>query len=196
MNTNTTAPAGVVSSTELGERTSYEKPAHGWTCFHCGETFTTVGSARDHFGAAPDAQPGCVVRVSLGAERGLLMALRKAEEECRKAWDAVQGESTEAHRAMYAMQSRHNDALEQAEISGYERGLIDGRQEQAMQDIADQAQELGLYDATAPDVLYVYRYEDGRTAVRAPGLDDEFLVRDMLSEAIRAMDEGQPVLSH
>lgn len=128
MNTpNTTTHEAVLSSGQLGERATYEKPAHGWTCFHCGETFTTVGSARDHFGAALDAQPGCMVRVSLGAERGLLMALRKAEEECRKAWDAVQSESTEAHRAMYAMQSRHADALEQAEIAGYERGLRDGR---------------------------------------------------------------------
>ena len=125
--TNTSPQQHVGSTAELGERTTYDKPAHGWTCFHCGETFTTVGSARDHFGAALDAQPGCMVRVSLGAERGLLMALRKAEEECRKAWDAVQSESTEAHRAMYAMQSRHADALEQAEIAGYERGLRDGR---------------------------------------------------------------------
>lgn len=30
----------------------YLKPEHGWTCFHCGETFTTPGSARDHWGIA------------------------------------------------------------------------------------------------------------------------------------------------
>lgn len=24
---------------------TYPMPKHGWTCFHCGETFTTVGSA-------------------------------------------------------------------------------------------------------------------------------------------------------
>lgn len=109
------------------DQTTYERPPHGWTCFHCGETFTTVGSARVHFGATPDAKPGCMVRVGLGGERGLLMALRKAEEDCRAAWDAVQGESTEAHRALHAMLARHTDALEQAEISGYERGLKDGR---------------------------------------------------------------------
>lgn len=56
-----------------------------WTCFHCGETFTVHGAARDHFGGE-DAEPGCLIdRVSLetgGRERGrgLLMALRKAEE--------------------------------------------------------------------------------------------------------------------
>lgn len=52
----------------------------GWQCFHCGEILTTVGGAVDHFGATPDAQPGCMVRVSVGAERGLLMALRRAEQ--------------------------------------------------------------------------------------------------------------------
>ena len=31
----------------------YRKPTHGWTCFHCGETFTTEASAREHFGSSP-----------------------------------------------------------------------------------------------------------------------------------------------
>ncbi len=56
---------------------TYAQPAHGWTCFHCGETFTTPGSARDHFGPTPDGVPGCIIKA--GDERGLLMALRKAE---------------------------------------------------------------------------------------------------------------------
>lgn len=58
-----------------------------WTCFHCGETFTTPGSARDHFGATPENVAGCLIdRVALeeGGKpergRGLLMALRKAEQ--------------------------------------------------------------------------------------------------------------------
>lgn len=58
---------------------TYTKPAHGWTCFHCGETFKTIGGARDHFGAAPTAMPGCMARVAYGDERGLEMALREAE---------------------------------------------------------------------------------------------------------------------
>lgn len=62
----------------LSEET-YRKPKHGWTCFHCGETFTTVGGARDHFGAKPDAVPGCLLQVR--EERGALMALRRAEAE-------------------------------------------------------------------------------------------------------------------
>jgi hypothetical protein len=59
-----------------------------WTCFHCGETFTTVGAAQDHFGATPENNVGCLIdRVALeeGGKpergRGLLMALRKAEAE-------------------------------------------------------------------------------------------------------------------
>jgi hypothetical protein len=111
------------------ERDTYDIPQHGWTCFHCGETFTTVGGARTHFGGVPDVAPGCVTKVELGAERGLLTALRKAEDECRRAWAAVHDETTDAHKAMHAMQSRHADALREAEEAGYARGLRDGRHE-------------------------------------------------------------------
>ena len=58
---------------------TYEMPMHGWTCFHCGETFKTPGGARDHFGSEPLAEPGC--KIKAGEERGLLMALRRAEAE-------------------------------------------------------------------------------------------------------------------
>lgn len=57
----------------------YTPPPMGWTCFHCGETFRTIGSARDHFGKYPDADPACMIKA--GHERGLVMALRKAEQE-------------------------------------------------------------------------------------------------------------------
>ena len=56
---------------------TYPAPANGWTCFHCGETFRTPGSARDHFGCTPASDLAC--RIKAGDERGLLMALRKAE---------------------------------------------------------------------------------------------------------------------
>jgi hypothetical protein len=62
----------------------------GWTCFHCGDTFTTPGAARDHFGETPESIAGCLIdRVALeeGGKpergRGLLMALRKAEASVR-----------------------------------------------------------------------------------------------------------------
>lgn len=36
-----------------------ERPPHGWTCFHCGETFKTLGGARLHFGKTPDQAAAC-----------------------------------------------------------------------------------------------------------------------------------------
>jgi hypothetical protein len=63
---------------ETSEAT-YRQPKHGWTCYHCGETFTTPGSARDHFGATPEAKAGCLIKA--GDERGLLMALRQTEDQ-------------------------------------------------------------------------------------------------------------------
>jgi hypothetical protein len=46
------------------------------------------------------------------------------------------------------------------------------------------------------DVLtvFVYRQPDGTTQVRAP-FDDAELVVDMLTEALRAMTEGDPVVT-
>jgi hypothetical protein len=55
----------------------YTKPEHGWTCFHCGQTFTKFGSARDHFGPTPASKPACLIKA--GDELGLVMELRKAE---------------------------------------------------------------------------------------------------------------------
>ena len=56
----------------------YEAPEHGWTCFHCGETFKTVGAAEDHFGKIIDTMPGCVLKLT-GGDFGLLMHLRRLE---------------------------------------------------------------------------------------------------------------------
>ncbi len=65
-----------------------EQEQQTWTCFHCGERFTTPGGAADHFGANPQAIAGCLIQqvpLEKGgtpeAGRGLLMALRKAEAE-------------------------------------------------------------------------------------------------------------------
>lgn len=106
---------------------TYHKPPHGWTCFHCGETFTTVGGAEDHFGKYPSATPGCMIK--LGAERGLLMALRKAEEEVETLSRLLADESCQAFRILHNTISRHKDALETAEEAGYERGLRAKRHE-------------------------------------------------------------------
>jgi hypothetical protein len=105
----------------------YTAPPHGWTCFHCGETFTTPGSARDHFGLEPSAEPAC--RIKLGAERGLVRALRKAEAEILRLQCELHNEGADGIKAMRAQEGRHRDQLTSAEELGYERGLRDARTE-------------------------------------------------------------------
>lgn len=113
---------------------TYPMPPHGWTCFHCGETFTTVGSARDHFGIEIDAFPGCIIRhmhpgtvapVPLGEEKGLLMELRIAQKELAR----YRVEDSDTDRKFYAMQADHQTALRKAEEEGYAKGLRDGMKE-------------------------------------------------------------------
>ena len=98
-----------------------------WTCFHCGETFTTQGSARDHFGFDPSCDPAC--RIKIGAERGLVMALRKAEREIEEMRGLLYNDSSEAYRLYANQAARHRDQLQTMEELGYERGLADGRAE-------------------------------------------------------------------
>jgi hypothetical protein len=87
---------------------TYPIPKHGWTCYHCGETFTVWGAAEDHFGKTPEAKPGCVLKVQFGNERGLEMELRKVEAE-RDEW---------RNRALKA--EEHEELLE-GEMSEYRR---------------------------------------------------------------------------
>ena len=98
-------------------------PDHGWTCYHCGENFTSTGGARDHFGSTPDAEPGCCIKVRLGGERGLLMALREAESRLASYME----DDSLVQQEMRAMQSRHADALMSANEAGYSSGLRSGR---------------------------------------------------------------------
>ena len=104
---------------------AYEKPKDGWVCFHCGERFTTIGGARDHFGATQEATPGCLIRVQYGDERGLQMELRKAEQELAR----YRAEDSDKDRQHYSMQVDHARALIDAEQRGYDKGLKDGREE-------------------------------------------------------------------
>lgn len=108
------------------EADTYAAPAHGWTCFHCGETFTTPGAARNHFGFEPSADPAC--RIKLGAERGLVMALRKAEAAIEEMRRLLHNETCEAYRLYASQQTRHRAQIMATEEEGYERGLADGRQ--------------------------------------------------------------------
>jgi hypothetical protein len=99
----------------------YNRPKHGWVCFHCGDVFRTPGEARDHFGFSPAATPAC--RIKLGGERSLVMALRQTEnqrDELQVRLDAVrlgldkelEDESVErfhATRQWYVQSPRHLD---------------------------------------------------------------------------------------
>jgi len=123
---------------EGGDEGFYAKPEHGWTCFHCGETFATVGAARDHFGFEPSSDPAC--RIKVGAERGLIMALRKAEKELADYVHLLHDENLEAYRLLASARSQHGDQLQTAEELGYERGLADGRAEAAALSVPEVAQ--------------------------------------------------------
>ncbi len=103
----------------------YEPPAHGWTCFHCGETFIHTIAARCHFGLGPDYVPGCVDRLTPEEykRRAALIRLDIAEADIRQA--AARAE--EAPRLM-AMQTDHAAALRREEETGYARGLRDERE--------------------------------------------------------------------
>ena len=66
-------------------------------------------------------------QIKLGAERGLVTAIRKLEAEVAEAWARLHNESGDAVRAMQRMSGRRAEQLQTAEEAGYERGLADGR---------------------------------------------------------------------
>ena len=107
----------------MAEKTTYPQPRHGWTCFHCGETFTTPGGARDHFGFDCSCEPAC--RIKVGEERGLVMALRRAEQEVERLLTALHNENTEALKALRRVQSQIGEHARAAEQSGYDKALRD-----------------------------------------------------------------------
>ena len=53
---------------------TYPAPRHGWTCFHCGETFTDFIAAREHFGCRPWCKTACTM-----SSDDLLQELRRTE---------------------------------------------------------------------------------------------------------------------
>lgn len=100
---------------------TYPTPAHGWTCFHCGENFpgTFVGhrDAQRHFGGSIHARAACLTK----QEKGILIALRDAEALLVR----YREEDTDLHRAIARLQSEHSTALIREEEKGYNRGLRD-----------------------------------------------------------------------
>lgn len=101
--------------------------APGWRCFHCDEVFTDERCARDHFGRDETCEPAC--KIKMGAERSLLTALRRAENDAADAWAAIHSESTDAAKAYHAQHARHQEQLRIAEELGFERGLAAAREE-------------------------------------------------------------------
>lgn len=71
--------SGLGVGAELSMSDTYPMPKDGWTCFHCGERFRTPGAAQDHFGKTQESTAACQIKT--GDERGLVMALRKAEDD-------------------------------------------------------------------------------------------------------------------
>jgi hypothetical protein len=102
---------------------TYAAPRHGWTCFHCGDTFTTPGAARDHFGFDCSRDPAC--RIKVGEERGLVMALRRAEAEIERLVAALHDENTEGLKQLRRVQSQIGEHARDAEQSGYDKALRD-----------------------------------------------------------------------
>ncbi len=100
-----------------------EVPEHGWTCFHCGETFTREDEARCHFGDDETSETAC--RIVARHERGLLEALRRAETDAANAWMAIRNETTDAAKAYHAQAARHLEQLREVEEHAYENGLYD-----------------------------------------------------------------------
>lgn len=94
-----------------------------WRCYHCGDVFTDPEAARAHFGDTPAAEPGCLIKVRLGGERGLLTALRKTEQQLAR----YVNDDSDALRQLRTLQYRHAEALQAAEEAGYQRGLRDAK---------------------------------------------------------------------
>jgi hypothetical protein len=63
----------------------------------------TPGSARDHFGGDPSKEPGCLLKVEHGDERGILMALRRKEDEIESLERALAETENDAY--LYFVQS-------------------------------------------------------------------------------------------
>lgn len=100
--------------------------AEEWRCFFCGETFTDIACATQHFGGDLSSLAGCQIKAEEG---GLLNALRKVEDQLAR----YRVEDSDTDRAMYAMQANHRQALIREEEAGYNKGMSDMREQDAQQ---------------------------------------------------------------
>lgn len=127
-----------------------------WRCFHCDEVFTDKHSAEIHFGRDMNRTPACKIK---GSELGLVEAMRRAENDASEAWHVIHAETTDASKAYYAQNSRHQEQLRVIEQIGYDRGIDDAKAHPETLGLAheaegkvDAAKWIGPY-STAADAL-------------------------------------------
>ncbi len=122
---------------QLAEKDKKLKEQQGWTCFHCGATFTDEKCAREHFGTQQISEPAC--KIQGGAIHGILEALRDAEEQLARYYQ----EDSDVCRSMHAMTTKHAAQLRRCEELGYERGLIAAVDGERLQSQISTAEEKG-----------------------------------------------------
>lgn len=107
----------------MAQNGTYPMPQHGWTCFHCGETFTKLGCAADHFGDDQLQQPACVLKLVNG-DRGLVMELRKAVRRGRRLADKNEsleyqlGAATRGYQRIAGARNEHEAFMEYDAMEG------------------------------------------------------------------------------
>jgi hypothetical protein len=121
--TNWLAKAGAAGALAERERLRRSGNPRKWRCFHCDEVFVTEDEARDHFGFDCSCDPAC--RIKSGEERGLVKALRAAEESVARLVGELHAENGEALKQLRRVQAQVGEHARDAEQSGYDKALRD-----------------------------------------------------------------------
>ena len=85
-----------------------------WRCFHCDEVFEEREAAQEHFGWTDYSKPLC--QISRAEVEQMEFELQRYREE-----------DGPKDRQMAEMESKHAQALREAEEEGYFKGLQDGK---------------------------------------------------------------------
>jgi len=122
-----------------------------WRCYYCGEVCRSEVDARNHFGSLPGSEPACQIKQP--GEFALLQALRNAEDQLAR----YRAEDSDTQRAMYSMQSDHQQALRREEETGYARGVADMRKE--VEELRQQLSDREWQDvSSAPEMRAILLY--------------------------------------
>ena len=168
---------------------TYQQPADGWVCFHCGERFTTFGAGEDHFGSRPDDIAACLIKV--GSERGLVMELRRVQAELRELrWQHADRSVSALQREVDRLTDLLNSPVTKVFLKGVER---EAAHQEARQD------EYRDEDKTPEDWFWLVGYLSGK-ALRAHIDGNECKARHhtistaaVLSKWHRAIGGGTPI---